>query len=70
MSGDDEQQVLKKIQAKNEIREALDWERYEKTDQAAKLMPPKDSVQYKQLSQADDQDRIKMRETVPSLFSF
>jgi len=70
MSGDDEQQVFEKIQAKSEIREALDWERYQETDQAAKLMPPKDSVQFKKLSQANEQDRTKMRETVPSLFSF
>jgi len=70
MSGDDEQQVLEKIQAKDEIREALDWERYQHTDQAAKLMPPKDSIQFKNLSQANEQDRTKMREAVPSLFSF
>lgn len=70
MAGENEQQVLEKIQAKNEIREALDWERYQDTDQAAKLMPPKDSLQFKNLSQANEQDRTKMRETVPSLFSF
>jgi hypothetical protein len=70
MSGDNEQQVLEKIQAKTEIREALDWERYQDSDQAAKLMPPKDSVQFKMLSEANKQDRTKMRDTVPSLFSF
>lgn len=70
MSGDNEQQVLEKIQAKSEIREALDWERYQDTDQAAKLMPPKDSVQYKKLSQTDPEERASMRKTVPSLFSF
>ena len=36
MSGDNEQQVLETIQAKSEIREALDWGRYQGTDQAAK----------------------------------
>lgn len=70
MSGDSEQQVVENIQATSEIREALDWERYQDTDQAAKLMPPKDSVQFKMLNEADEHHRTKMRKAVPSLFSF
>jgi len=70
MSGDSEGQVLAKIQGKSEIREALDWDRYLQTDKASKLMPPRDSVQFKMLQQADEAEREKMRDTVPSMFSF
>ena len=70
MSGDTEALVLEKIQAKNEIREALDWARYQQTDKASKLMPPRDSVQYRKLKQAGEQARENMRDTVPSMFSF
>ena len=41
MAGANEDEVLANIQAKKEIRDALDWERYEGTDKASKLMPPR-----------------------------
>lgn len=70
MAGESEQDVLENIQAINEIREALDWERYEGTDQAAKIMPPTDSIQYNMLRQEDGSARQEMRDTVPSMFGF
>ncbi len=73
MAGTNEQAVLDNIKAKKEIRDALDWERYEGTDKASKLMPPRDSVQYHRLKDkgaAGDAQRQKMRDTVPSLFDF
>ena len=70
MAGENEQAVLENIQAKVEIRDALDWERYLNTDKASTLMPPSDSIQYKNLKQAGEETRDKMRETVPSMFSF
>ncbi len=70
MSGEGEQNVLENIQAKSEIREALDWERYRDTDKAAKIMPPTDSVQYRMLEEAGEGVRKEMRETVPSMFGF
>ena len=73
MAGDTENAVLEAIKAKKEIRDALDWERYEGTDKASKLMPPRDSVQYhkmKQAGAASDKARQQMRELVPSLFAF
>ena len=73
MAGDNEQAVLDNIKAKKEIRDALDWERYEGTDKASKLMPPRDSVQYHRLKgkgATGDVQRQKMRDTVPSLFDF
>lgn len=70
MAGANEAEVLANIQAKKEIRDALDWERYEGTDKASKLMPPRDSVQYQHLKQQPAALRSKMRDTVPSLFDF
>lgn len=70
MAGENEQAVLENIQAKIEIRDALDWERYQNTDKASTLMPPSDSIQYKKLKQAGEEARKKMRDTVPSMFSF
>jgi hypothetical protein len=70
MAGDNEQAVLASIQAKKEIRDVLDWERYEGTDKASKLMPPRDSVQYQHLKGLGAPVRQKMRDTVPSLFDF
>lgn len=70
MAGENEQEVLENIQTKVEIRDALDWERYLNTDKASTLMPPSDSIQYKNLKQAGEEAREKMRETVPSMFSF
>ena len=70
MSGETEQAVLENIQGKVEIRDALDWERYLNTDKASTLMPPADSIQYQKLQQAGADERKKMRDTVPSMFSF
>jgi hypothetical protein len=70
MAGANEDEVLANIQAKKEIRDALDWERYEGTDKASKLMPPRDSLQYQQLKKLDPKVREQMRDTVPSLFDF
>jgi hypothetical protein len=70
MAGDNELAVLDNIKAKNEIREALDWERYQDSDKAAKLMPPEDSIQYQKLKQSGEKDRNQMRATVPSMFGF
>jgi mono/diheme cytochrome c family protein len=73
MAGDNEQAVLDNIKAKKEIRDALDWERYEGSEKASKLMPPRDSVQYHRLKgkgATGDVQRQKMRDTVPSLFDF
>lgn len=70
MNGANEDAVLANLQAKKEIRDALDWERYEGTDKASKLMPPRDSVQYQKLKKAGPEYRQKMRETVPGMFDF
>ncbi|PTQ91321.1 hypothetical protein [Agitococcus lubricus] len=70
MAGATEEDVLANIQAKKEIRDALDWARYEGSDKASKLMPPRDSIQYHKLKQADEKTRQQMRDTVPSLFDF
>ena len=73
MAGASEDEVLASIQAKSEIREALDWARYTGTDKASKLMPPRDSVQYQRMKaagEAGEKDRQAMHDTVPSLFGF
>jgi hypothetical protein len=73
MAGDTEQAVLDSIKKKTEIRDALDWERYAKTDKASKLMPPGDSAQYHALADKGaegEKTRAKMRELVPGMFSF
>lgn len=70
MAGSDEDEVLKNIEAKSEIRETLDWERYQGGLQASKVMPPSDSIQYRKLLEAGENVRQEMRDTVPSLFSF
>lgn len=73
MGGETEKIVLENIKEKKEIRDALDWSRYEGTDKASKLMPPHDSKQYqkmKELGTAGVPLREKMRELVPGLFSF
>ena len=73
MAGDTEQAVLESIKKKAEIRDALDWERYAKTDKASKLMPPADSAQYHAIEDAGaagKQAREKMRDLVPGMFSF
>tara|TARA_R110001599_G_scaffold214351_2_gene412442 strand:+ start:261 stop:1976 length:1716 start_codon:yes stop_codon:yes gene_type:complete len=70
MAGDNEQAVLENIQAKVEIRDVLDWERYQNTDKASTLMPPSDSIQFKKMKQAGEEVRETMRKTVPSMFGF
>lgn len=73
MAGATEAEVLANIQAKSEIRDALDWERYEGTDKASQLMPPRDSVQYRHWQQDGERARKAreaMRDVVPGLFSF
>ncbi|MEK6789014.1 MAG: hypothetical protein AABY68_08705 [Pseudomonadota bacterium] len=73
MAGAREDEVLANIQAKTDIREALDWARYVGTEKASKLMPPQDSVQYQELKAAQDKDSntlARMRDVVPSLFGF
>ena len=73
MSGEDEAAVTANIRGKPEIRDALDWARYENTAQASKLMPPPDSAEYARLRAAVERDPAlldRMREQVPGLFDF
>ncbi len=73
MAGPDEAAVLAGIEAKGEIRDVLDWERYRGTDKEATLMPPADSHQRAALEAAlaqDPQLLEEMRKVVPSLFEF
>ncbi|MES0875212.1 hypothetical protein [Sinimarinibacterium thermocellulolyticum] len=73
MSGDTEAAVAANIRGKPEIRDALDWARYENTAQASKLMPPADSAEYARMRAAlarDPQLLARMREQVPGLFDF
>lgn len=73
MNGETEADVLAQIEARSEIADVLDYERYIGTDKAAKLMPPGNSYQRALLEQAmaegrDDHER--MQAVVPSLFDF
>ena len=73
MSGPDEAAVLANIKAKDAIREALDWPRYQGTDKANKLMPPADSLQHERLQSALAQNPKlleQMRAVVPGMFDF
>jgi mono/diheme cytochrome c family protein len=73
MSGQDEAEVLARIQATGAIRDALDWERYRGTDKEGTLMPPADSHQRRALEAAlaqDPQLLEEMRRVVPALFDF
>ena len=73
MSGPDEASVLAGIKAKDTIRDALDWPRYQGTDKANKLMPPADSIQHERLQSALAQNPAlldEMRAVVPGLFDF
>jgi hypothetical protein len=73
MGGANEDEVLEQIKAKKEIRDALDWERYEGTDKSSKLMPPRNSAQYRKLKDAGEEGKkilLQMRETVPGFFNF
>ncbi|HUP93113.1 MAG TPA: hypothetical protein VM074_12775 [Solimonas sp.] len=73
MGGKTEAEVLEHVQAKPEIRDALDWPRYRGTAKENKLMPPADSAQRARLEQALAQDPKlleTMRAVVPGLFDF
>ena len=73
MAGNTEKEVLDNIKAKSEIRDSLDWERYENTEKANKLMPPRDSKQYEILLSKGNESKVvlkKMRDVVPGLFEF
>lgn len=73
MSGPDERTVLTKVEETSSIRDALDWARYEGTDKASTLMPPRDSVQYEQLVldlKNNPELLTEMRDVVPSMFGF
>jgi hypothetical protein len=73
MSGTDAEAVSTNMRAKPEIRDALDWARYENTAQAAKLMPPPDSAEYARMRDAvarDPELLARMRAQVPGLFDF
>jgi len=73
MSGATEAAVRANIEAKSEIREALDWDRYRGTDKAAKLMPPVDAPQHAAMEEAIQQNPKlldQMRAVVPGLFEF
>ncbi len=73
MAGADEASVAENIRNKAEIRDALDWTRYQGTDKQAKLMPPADSAEHAGL-QAELKDNPQlleqMRAQVPGLFDF
>ena len=73
MAGATENDVLENIKKKSEIRDALDWSRYQNTDKANKLMPPTDSAQYAKIQQAitkQPQLLDDMRKVVPGMFDF
>lgn len=73
MGADSEDKVLAQMRDKTEIRDALDWERYEGTEKASMLMPPRDSKQYALLVEDQKKNpklREQMRAVVPSLFGF
>ena len=73
MSGATEAEVRARIEAKSEIRDALDWDRYRGTDKAARLMPPMDAPQHAALAEAIQQNPKlleEMRAVVPGLFEF
>ncbi|MCQ8895450.1 hypothetical protein NQT62_03225 [Limnobacter humi] len=73
MGADSEDKVLAQMRDKTEIRDALDWERYEGTDKASMLMPPRDSKQYALMVEDQKKNpklREQMRAVVPSLFGF
>ncbi len=73
MNGASEEEVLEHIKDKQEIAEALDYERYLGTDKENKLMPPADSYQRRLLDEAravGKDDTQKMAEIIPGLFEF
>ena len=73
MSGKTEAEVLAHIKAKSEIRDVLDWPRYQGSDKANKMMPPADSAQRQAVQQGLEKNPKlleQMRDVVPSLFNF
>ncbi len=73
MVGADEASVAENIRNKAEIRDALDWTRYQGTDKQAKLMPPADSAEHARLqAELEDNPQLleQMRAQVPGLFDF
>ncbi len=73
MSGADAAIVADNIRSKSAIRDALDWARYQDTEQASKLMPPADSAEYTRMRAAVERDPellARMRAQVPGLFDF
>ena len=73
MAGASEDEVLASIKATAAIREALDWERYQGTDKAAKMMPPEDSTQRAALrAELAQNPKLleQMRDVVPGMFDF
>ena len=73
MSGGTEAEVLETIKNKSEIRDALDWARYQGTDKASKLMPPADSPQHARMAEAlkaNPKLLEEMSAAVPGLFDF
>jgi hypothetical protein len=73
MAGKTEAEVLTRIKETAAIRDALDWSRYRGTDKEAKLMPPADSAQRRQLERAlADNPKLleEMRSAVPGMFDF
>lgn len=73
MNGADEDEVLSRIQATDEISDVLDYERYLGSAKAGKLMPPANSRQRKKLEQSANggSDHLQqMLDTMPSMFDF
>lgn len=73
MGAKTEAEVLEQIQAKSEIADALDYERYMGTRKESQLMPPDDSHQRELMdaAMAEGKDDLqKMAEVMPSMFDF
>ncbi len=73
LAGATEAEVLANLKAKGEVRDVLDWARYQGTDKANSLMPPADAIQKLELEAAlknDPELLEKMRAVVPGLFDF
>ncbi len=73
MNGESEEEVLTRIQEVQKIRDVLDYERYQGTDKAPRLMPPANSYQRRLLDearQAGEGHVQEMTDTIPGLFDF
>ncbi len=67
------QAVLEEIRAKPEIRDVLDYARYENSEKEGTLMPPRNSEQRAALDAArrtGGDDIRRMRDAVPAMFGF